>query len=261
MAQAATGHTIVVEKSTLPVRTAAAIKTILEAASDGEEQRTFSVLSNPEFLAEGTAIRDLESPDRVLIGGDDPASMMPSPRSTPTGCRNSRFCAPISGAELAGLTANAFLAQRISSINSIAAFCEASGQMREARMIGTDSRSARNSSMQALASEAVVSRKTSTWCVCAAISACRRWRITGKCGVSQHLATASHCPIGGGKALRHGDWQATGGAGLCQSRHQRHLRSAGDPHLLIFWRSWPSMIPRWRPTDGPGSSAGGRTPG
>ena len=75
VAQAATGHTIVVEKSTLPVRTAAAIKTILEAASDGDDQRTFSVLSNPEFLAEGTAIRDLEFPDRVLIGGDDLASI------------------------------------------------------------------------------------------------------------------------------------------------------------------------------------------
>ena len=74
VAQAATGHTIVVE-STLPVRTAAAIKTILEAASEGEDQRTFSVLSNPEFLAEGTAIRDLEAPDRVLIGGDDPESI------------------------------------------------------------------------------------------------------------------------------------------------------------------------------------------
>ena len=60
VAQAAKGHTIVVEKSTLPVRTAAAIKTILEAASEGDDQRTFAVLSNPEFLAEGTAIRDLE---------------------------------------------------------------------------------------------------------------------------------------------------------------------------------------------------------
>ena len=75
VAQAAKGHTIVVEKSTLPVRTAAAIKTILESASAGEDQRTFSVLSNPEFLAEGTAIRDLEAPDRVLIGGDDSAAI------------------------------------------------------------------------------------------------------------------------------------------------------------------------------------------
>ena len=143
VAQAATGHTIVVEKSTLPVRTAAAIKTILAAASEGEEQRTFSVLSNPEFLAEGTAIHDLEAPDRVLIGGDDPASIdalaalyahwVPQEQILRTNLWSS---------ELSKLTANAFLAQRISSINSIAAFCEASGaDVREvARAIGTDSR-------------------------------------------------------------------------------------------------------------------------
>ncbi len=143
VAQAAKGHTIVVEKSTLPVRTAAAIKTILEAASEGEDQRTFSVLSNPEFLAEGTAIRDLEAPDRVLIGGDDSASIdalaaiyahwVPPEQILRTNLWSS---------ELSKLTANAFLAQRISSINSIAAFCEASGaDVREvARAIGTDSR-------------------------------------------------------------------------------------------------------------------------
>ena len=143
VAKAAQGHTIVVEKSTLPVRTAAAIKTILEAACDGEDQRTFSVLSNPEFLAEGTAIRDLESPDRVLIGGDDSASIdalaeiyahwVPQQQILRTNLWSS---------ELSKLTANAFLAQRISSINSIAAFCEASGaDVREvARAIGTDSR-------------------------------------------------------------------------------------------------------------------------
>ncbi len=130
-------------ESTLPVRTAAAIKTILEAASDGEDQRTFSVLSNPEFLAEGTAIRDLEAPDRVLIGGDDSASIdalaaiyahwVPQQQILRTNLWSS---------ELSKLTANAFLAQRISSINSIAAFCEASGaDVREvARAIGTDSR-------------------------------------------------------------------------------------------------------------------------
>ena len=143
VAKAAQGHTIVVEKSTLPVRTAAAIKTILEAACDGEDQRTFSVLSNPEFLAEGTAIRDLEAPDRVLIGGDDSASIealaaiyahwVPQQQILRTNLWSS---------ELSKLTANAFLAQRISSINSIAAFCEASGaDVREvARAIGTDSR-------------------------------------------------------------------------------------------------------------------------
>ena len=143
VAQSATGHTIVVEKSTLPVRTAAAIKTILQAASNGEDQRTFSVLSNPEFLAEGTAISDLEAPDRVLIGGDDSASIdalaaiyahwVPQAQILRTNLWSS---------ELSKLTANAFLAQRISSINSIAAFCEASGaDVREvARPIGTDSR-------------------------------------------------------------------------------------------------------------------------
>ena len=143
VAQAATGHTIVVEKSTLPVRTAAAIQTILESASDGSDQRTFSVLSNPEFLAEGTAISDLEVPDRVLIGGDNPSAIdslaaiyahwVPKDRILRTNLWSS---------ELSKLTANAFLAQRISSINSIAAFCETTGaDVREvARAIGTDSR-------------------------------------------------------------------------------------------------------------------------
>ena len=112
VAKAATGHTIVVEKSTLPVRTAAAIQTILEAASEGDDQRTFSVLSNPEFLAEGTAIRDLETPDRVLIGGDDPAAVdalaeiyanwVPQQQILRTNLWSS---------ELSKLTANAFLAQ------------------------------------------------------------------------------------------------------------------------------------------------------
>ncbi|MBM5809965.1 MAG: nucleotide sugar dehydrogenase, partial [Cyanobacteria bacterium M_surface_9_m1_291] len=71
VAAAARAHTIVVEKSTLPVRTAEVIKTILEAAEGDTPtgSKTFSVLSNPEFLAEGTAISDLEAPDRVLIGG------------------------------------------------------------------------------------------------------------------------------------------------------------------------------------------------
>ncbi len=67
IAEVSEGHKIVVEKSTLPVRTAEAIKTILGSANNGA---TFDVLSNPEFLAEGTAIEDLLEPDRVLIGGE-----------------------------------------------------------------------------------------------------------------------------------------------------------------------------------------------
>ncbi len=143
VARAARGHTIVVEKSTLPVRTAAVIQTILAAASLNGDRRSFSVLSNPEFLAEGTAIPDLEAPDRVLIGGDDPAAIaalasiygqwVPAERILTTNLWSS---------ELSKLTANAFLAQRISSINGIAAFCEATGaDVREvAKAIGADSR-------------------------------------------------------------------------------------------------------------------------
>ena len=152
VAACAQGHTIVVEKSTLPVRTAETVQAILTAAqghagSDAAHGAggapTFSVLSNPEFLAEGTAIPDLEAPDRVLIGGQDPQAIealasiyrewVPSERILTTNLWSS---------ELSKLTANAFLAQRISSINSIAAFCEASGaDVREvARAIGADSR-------------------------------------------------------------------------------------------------------------------------
>lgn len=146
VASVAKGHTIVVEKSTLPVRTAEAIKEILEAAEgdrESSDSRSFAVLSNPEFLAEGSAIRDLESPDRVLIGGEHPdaiealaliyAQWVPQERILRTNLWSS---------ELSKLTANAFLAQRISSINSVAALCEATGaDVREvARAIGTDSR-------------------------------------------------------------------------------------------------------------------------
>ena len=145
VAQSAQGHTIVVEKSTLPVRTAEAVKSILLAAEQSADspQRTFSVLSNPEFLAEGTAIQDLELPDRVLIGGENLEAIdalasvygewVPQDRILRTNLWSS---------ELSKLTANAFLAQRISSINSVAALCEATGaDVREvAKAIGTDSR-------------------------------------------------------------------------------------------------------------------------
>ncbi|MBD2422227.1 nucleotide sugar dehydrogenase [Cyanobium sp. FACHB-13342] len=140
VAQAAQGHTIVVEKSTLPVRTAAAVKAILDAGPAG---KSFAVLSNPEFLAEGTAIADLEAPDRVLIGGEDPEAIAALAGIYGQWVEPQKILRTnLWSSELSKLTANAFLAQRISSINSIAAFCEATGaDVREvARAIGADSR-------------------------------------------------------------------------------------------------------------------------
>ncbi|WP_372774332.1 UDP-glucose 6-dehydrogenase [Mangrovibacterium sp.] len=135
---------IIVEKSTLPVRTAESIKTILESEGNGI---TFKVLSNPEFLAEGTAIEDLYKSDRVLIGGDEDeggqtainalvdvyANWIPREKIITTRLWSS---------ELSKLTANAFLAQRISSINSISALCEQTGADVDevARAIGMDTR-------------------------------------------------------------------------------------------------------------------------
>jgi UDPglucose 6-dehydrogenase len=135
---------IVVEKSTLPVRTAEAIKTILYNTGNGVN---YQILSNPEFLAEGTAVTDLEHADRVLIGGDETpegqeaiqalvdiyAAWLPKERILTTNVWSS---------ELSKLTANAFLAQRVSSINAISELCEATGaNVNEvARAIGMDSR-------------------------------------------------------------------------------------------------------------------------
>ena len=144
VAAAAQGHTIVVEKSTLPVRTAEAVKAILSAAQGSAGgSKTFSVLSNPEFLAEGTAIPDLENPDRVLIGGEDPGAIESLAAIYGQWVAADRILRTnLWSSELSKLTANAFLAQRISSINSIAALCEATGaDVREVgRAIGTDSR-------------------------------------------------------------------------------------------------------------------------
>ena len=117
---------IVVEKSTIPVRTAAAIRSVFDAYGDSLNHQ---VLSNPEFLAEGTAVYDLENPDRVLIGGEQTPegleaietlasiynSWVPSEKIIKTNLWSS---------ELSKLVANAFLAQRVSSINSISALCE-----------------------------------------------------------------------------------------------------------------------------------------
>ena len=135
---------IVVEKSTLPVRTAEALKNILENTGNGVK---FQILSNPEFLAEGTAIQDLQHADRVLIGGDNTPegqeamqelvsiynAWIPKERILTTNIWSS---------ELSKLVANAFLAQRVSSINAISELCEVTGaDVNEvARAIGMDSR-------------------------------------------------------------------------------------------------------------------------
>ena len=135
---------IIVEKSTVPVRTAEMVQTILKSTSPDIHHQ---VISNPEFLAEGTAIPDLLNPDRVLIGGENStagenavqkvfsiyANWVPADRIITTNLWSS---------ELSKLTANAFLAQRISSINAISALCEETGANVDevAKAIGTDSR-------------------------------------------------------------------------------------------------------------------------
>ncbi len=144
VAKYASEYTIVVEKSTLPVKTAEVIKTILSSSQLRSNNNTsFDVLSNPEFLAEGTAINNLENPDRVLIGGENKLAIDALTRIYLNWVPRCKILhTNIWSSELAKLTANAFLAQRISSINSIGAICEATGaDLREvARAIGLDSR-------------------------------------------------------------------------------------------------------------------------
>ena len=143
--KSASGHTIVVEKSTLPVKTAQTIKDILDSSkvNNSNEYRTFSVLSNPEFLAEGTAISDLVCPDRVLIGGDDLEAMNALKdiyiKWVP---ENKIIFTNLWSSELSKLSANALLAQRISSINSLSAICEVTGAEigDVANAVGMDSR-------------------------------------------------------------------------------------------------------------------------
>jgi UDPglucose 6-dehydrogenase len=139
IAKAARDHTLVVEKSTMPVRSAETIKSVLASVGGG---KSFDVLSNPEFLAEGTAIADLENPDRVLIGGDpQPAALLAEVYASWVP-REKILTTNVWSAEMAKLAANAFLAQRVSSINALSAFCEATGADVDevARAIGTDSR-------------------------------------------------------------------------------------------------------------------------
>ena len=147
IAKYAKKHTIIVEKSTLPVRTAKTIQEILDNAHSKEinlnEKQTFSVLSNPEFLSEGNAINDLQNPDRVLIGGEDKAAIEALAKIYLKWISDEKIIrTSIWSSELSKLVANAFLAQRISSINSISALCEKTGaDIRQvSQAIGMDSR-------------------------------------------------------------------------------------------------------------------------
>lgn len=144
IAKVAKDDKIIVEKSTLPVRTAEALRTILHSTGNGVK---FEILSSPEFLAEGTAIQDLHNPDRFLIGGAPTESGEAAVQAlvdvylnwVP---RENIVTTRVWSSELSKLTANAFLAQRVSSINAISALCEKTGADVDeiARAIGKDSR-------------------------------------------------------------------------------------------------------------------------
>jgi UDPglucose 6-dehydrogenase len=144
IARVSTTDKIIVEKSTLPVRTAETLTSILHNTGNGVH---FEILSNPEFLAEGTAVQDLLNPDRILIGGDNtPEGQEAKDALTNVYAnwidRDRILQTNVWSSELSKLTANAFLAQRVSSINSISELCEETGaDVNEvARAIGTDSR-------------------------------------------------------------------------------------------------------------------------
>ncbi len=144
IAKVSKSNKIVVEKSTLPVRTAEAIKSILDNTGNGVK---FQILSNPEFLAEGTAVQDLLFPDRILIGGDTNEEGQKAIQALVNVYANwvgvdKILTTNVWSSELSKLTANAFLAQRISSINAMSELCEKTGaDVNEvARAIGMDSR-------------------------------------------------------------------------------------------------------------------------
>lgn len=144
IARVAKNDKIVVEKSTLPVRTASAIKDILDNTGNGVN---FQILSNPEFLAEGTAVEDLFAPDRVLIGGDTTTEGQQAIQQLVDVYSNwvpkdKILTTNVWSSELSKLTANAFLAQRVSSINALSELCEKTGaDVNEvAKAIGLDSR-------------------------------------------------------------------------------------------------------------------------
>ncbi|CAI8610107.1 unnamed protein product [Vicia faba] len=139
IADVSRSNKIVVEKSTVPVRTAEVIEKILVHNSNGKVE--YQILSNPEFLSEGTSIQDLLNPDRVLIGGNDSlkgqeaiqklkaiyANWVPEDRIITTN---------VWSAELSKLADNAFLAQRISSINAMSALCESTVSGKKVAVLG-----------------------------------------------------------------------------------------------------------------------------
>ena len=144
IAEVATNDKIIVEKSTLPVRTAEKIKEIL--LSQNRDVK-FEIISNPEFLAEGTAIQDLFKSDRVLIGGDKTESGQRAINSLMEIYKKwipkeKIITMNVWSAELSKLASNAMLAQRISSINSFSALCERSGAdiVEVSNAIGLDQR-------------------------------------------------------------------------------------------------------------------------
>ena len=144
IAKVSTSDKIVVEKSTLPVRTAEAIKSILDNTGNGVR---FQILSNPEFLAEGTAVQDLLNPDRILIGGDPTEEGQKAIDALVEVYANwvekdKILTTNLWSSELSKLTANAFLAQRVSSINALSELCEKTGAdvSEVAKAIGMDSR-------------------------------------------------------------------------------------------------------------------------
>mmetsp|Transcript_10328 Transcript_10328/g.13663 ORF Transcript_10328/g.13663 Transcript_10328/m.13663 type:complete len:476 (-) Transcript_10328:173-1600(-) len=144
IAKVSKSNKIVVEKSTVPVRTAQAVTRVLQSNDKGLD---FQVLSNPEFLAEGTAMADLACPDRVLIGGQQtPAGLKAAETLVSIYAhwipREQILTTNLWSSELSKLVANAFLAQRVSSINSISALCEATGaDVQEiSRAVGMDAR-------------------------------------------------------------------------------------------------------------------------
>uniref|UniRef100_A0A6A7G5C5 UDP-glucose 6-dehydrogenase n=1 Tax=Hirondellea gigas TaxID=1518452 RepID=A0A6A7G5C5_9CRUS len=144
IAKVANGPKVVVEKSTLPVRTAQSMAKVLHA---NDRKIHFEILSNPEFLAEGTAIHDLTYPDRILIGGNPTESGQKAVGQLEWIYRHwvddkKILRTNLWSSELSKLVANAFLAQRISSINSISAVCERTGADVDevARAVGMDSR-------------------------------------------------------------------------------------------------------------------------